>query len=137
MKPDYAKILFVSVPLTFIFWIICFIGLAHATHNKNMTVYAALFLTVVFFSLFVLFSVKYAKKVKAEIDQKTPQSDGIFVFIFIMVLVATLVILGVFFNVPVESSQKYVFIISTVLTVCAVIGRFIKKRHNKAARPDQ
>ena len=137
MKPDYAKILFVSVPLTFIFWIVCFFGLAYATHNKNMTVYAALFLTVVFFSLFVFLSAKYAKKVKAEIDQKTPQSDGMFLFVFIMVMVGTLVILGVFFNVPVESSQKYVFLISTVLTVLTVIGRFIKKRHNKAARPDQ
>src|SRR5690242_18499123 len=95
LKPDYPKILFISVPVTFIFWFFCFFGLSYSTHNKNVSTYGTLILTGIFFALYLWLSIKYAKKIKSEVQQEVRQSDGIILLIFIIVVVALLAILGI------------------------------------------
>jgi Ca2+/Na+ antiporter len=125
MKPDYAKILFISFPLTFIVWFLCLIGLTYVTHNRDIIFYTAPLLAVTFFILFVFFSIRYSKRLKTEMDQKVPQSDGIILFVLVIAVVAVLAVAGIFYNIPVNESYKYVVITCGVLTI---IWKLLKKR---------
>jgi phosphate/sulfate permease len=93
--------------------------------KKNIVIYGAISLTAGFFFTFIFICIKYAKKLKTEIDEKSHQSGGILLFVIVISAIALLAVIAIFFGVPVSESQKYIVMAGIALTV---VGKFVKKR---------
>jgi hypothetical protein len=136
MKPDYVKIIFVGIPLTFIFWVVAFICVGSITHNADISTWISLSLTALFIPIYLVISKKYAKQLKSVITEENnelnnsvnkaiPKSSGIIALVFIILLVVILAVCGIFFNIEVNKAYQYAII--PIAIIMSLAERYFRK----------
>ncbi len=78
-RPDYLKIIIISIPLSFVIWAILYILMALLTHDHGLSKYSSIALTITIMFVYMYFSIKQAPKIGATIDDSMEgfkTSDG-------------------------------------------------------------
>lgn len=139
MKPDYVKIIFIGIPAAFLFWVVTFVCSIVLVSNTGIRIpiWINNSLTVLFVPTYLLICTKFAKQLRCElpvnvdegddkINKSIPQTSGVIVLVTIVVLVSTLVVCGVFFNVDVN--KAYGLIVMPIALVASLAERYFRKR---------
>lgn len=65
-KPDYPKLIFVAMPLSFVFWVGTIFVLMKVSINKNIIFETSYLLTIIFFCSFIFIGKNFV-----EVDKET------------------------------------------------------------------
>jgi Ca2+/Na+ antiporter len=141
MKPDFVKIIFIGIPLTFSFWVFTLFAQMFFLPDSFNYSYPrfSLYLTILFVPVYFALSVKYTKKInpdddggnirpdgKSNITKVVPQSIGIWLLVMIVLLVSTMVVSEVFYGI--ESGRVFQLAIVPLSIVSTLIERRFRKR---------
>lgn len=139
MKPDYVKIIFIGIPVTFLFWVATFISSIVLVSNTGILIpiWVNNSLTVIFIPTYLLICMKFSNQLKCalpvdadegnyKINKSIPPASGIIALVTIFVVVSALVVCGVFFNVDVNKAYRLIVIPIAVLSLFA--ERYFRKR---------
>lgn len=147
-KIDYGKIIYVGVPLAFMFWAVSIIGLAVVFGGSKSTALWSALLTLAFVISYFILSVKNAKKVGAiivepELNQpmanaKKPISNAQAIYggIFIVCMIASLATVVLVYDVPPDKAFLFLapFFGLVVVAERIYIGIRAKGRSSEADR---
>lgn len=137
MRPDYVKIIFIGIPLTFLFWFAAFMSVASITHDADISTWVSLLFTTLFIPFYLIISKKYAKKLRVEISSENDNSSkstnktistesGIIALVSIIILVAIMAVCEIFFSI--EGKKAYRFAIIPLAIVMTLADRYFRKR---------
>jgi len=133
MKPDYVKIIFIGIPMTFLFWFFTLLVQMFVMPRSFNNSWFSLLLTILFVPIYFIVSIKYTKKItadgaigKSNLTRALPQSSGILALVLVFLLVLIMIVCGVFLGI--EVTKAYQIAIIPIAIAGTLLERYLRKR---------